>query len=496
MEQAGLVRREAGAKRRLGKQQRRIAELALPARDALASTKNAPARSEVVKFLASAGQAACSEVIYYTGVDMSLLRRMEKSGLLVFSEEERPPLPIADEADPAPLAELNAEQEAACQIIAPLLDRGSAQAVLLHGVTGSGKTQVYLRLVRQALDLGKTALVLVPEIALTPQLLRRFASCFGTQVAMLHSSLRLAERYDQWRRVRTGEARVVLGTRSAVFAPLKDLGLVILDEEQEGAYQSEQSPRYHARDAAKYLCARHGAVLVLGSATPSIETAWAAEQGVYRRAFLRSRYNRKSLPQVLIADLKEEVRAGNGGTIGSLLRRELSENLERGEQSILFLNRRGSSRMLICGECGHVPECPRCSVPMTYHSANRRLMCHYCGHSQRVLEKCPACGGWMKQVGAGTQKAEEELHALFPDAAVLRMDADTAGGNHEAILSRFEREKVPILLGTQMVAKGLDFENVTLVGVLLADQSLYVDHFRAAERTFNLLTQVVGRAGR
>ena len=289
---------------------------------------------------------------------------------------------------------------------------------------------------------------------------------------------------------------MVLGTRSAIFAPLADLGLVILDEEQESSYQSENPPRYHTRDIAKYLCVRDKATLVLGSATPAVETAWAAEQGNYHKALLRRRYNDHALPQVVISDLRQEIKAGNPGLIGSDLRRELEKNLANGEQSILFLNRRGSSRMLLCGECGHVPECPRCSVAMTYHSANGRLMCHYCNHSEKVTERCPECGGIMKHVGAGTQKIEEELRELFPEAGILRMDADTASGGHAAILERFEKERVPILLGTQMVAKGLDFENVTLVGVLSADLSLYVDHYRAAERTFSLLTQVVGRAGR
>ena len=284
--------------------------------------------------------------------------------------------------------------------------------------------------------------------------------------------------------------------RSARFAPLKNLGLIIMDEEQEGSYQSENVPRYDAREVAKYLCVREKAALVFGSATPTVETAWAVEQGSYQKALLRRRYNENALPEVLIADLRQEILNGNPGLISTPLRQELEKNLAAGEQSILFLNRRGSSRMLLCGECGYVPQCPRCSTAMTYHSANGRLMCHYCGHSEPAADTCPECGGWMKHVGAGTQKVEEELRELFPEAGILRMDADTTAGGHEEILQTFERERVPILLGTQMVAKGLDFENVTLVGVLSADISLYVDNYRAAERTFSLLTQVVGRAGR
>ena len=295
-----------------------------------------------------------------------------------------------------------------------------------------------------------------------------------------------------------GDVRVVLGTRSAVFAPLPDLGLIIMDEEQEPTYCSENPPRYHTRDVAQFRCAQSGALLLLGSATPTVETMYYAREGRYQVFPLYRRYNEKALPEVFIADLRDELRAGNETAVSEPLRSALEENLARGEQSILFLNRRGSSRMLLCGECGEVPECPRCSVPMTYHSANGRLMCHYCGHSEPAYERCPQCGGIMKHIGTGTQKVEEELHTLFPGAKVLRMDTDTVGASHghEKLLRQFEEEKIPILLGTQMVAKGLDFENVTLVGVLCADASLYIDNYRAPERTFSLLSQVVGRAGR
>ena len=500
MEKTGTVRCETEAARKIGDKTRRMVSLAVSAEDALAMTeakrRSAPARYEVVRLLAATGRASAADVCYFTGASTRTLKAMEKAGLLAFSEEEELRVPQATEVEPGAPIVLNGEQQAAYDGILSRMDSGKPEAALLHGVTGSGKTQVYLRLVQEALDRGKTAMVLVPEIILTPQMMRKFSSYFGSKVCMLHSSLRMTERYDQWKRIRRGEVQVVLGTRSAVFSPLKNLGLLILDEEQEGSYQSENPPRYHTRDVAKFLCAREKAVLLLGSATPTVESAWAAEEGTYHLFQLRRRYNAHALPQVRIADLRQEIRAGNPGLISDPLRQELEENLRRGEQSILFLNRRGSSRMLLCGECGHVPECPRCSVALTYHSANGRLMCHYCGHSERALEACPVCGGIMKHVGTGTQKVEEELQELFPEAGILRMDADTASGGHEAILSRFEKERIPILLGTQMVAKGLDFENVTLVGVLSADLSLYVDNYRAAERTFNLLTQVVGRAGR
>ena len=500
MKKAEILTCETDAKRKIADKSHRMVELAVNTEDAYALTepkrRSAPARYEVVNFLATAGRTPAAEVSYYTGASARTLKAMEKAGLIAFSEEEELRVPSLDDVEPGPEIVLNEEQQRAFEEILGRVQAAKPSVTLLHGVTGSGKTQVYLRLVQETLALGKTAMVLVPEIVLTPQMMRKFSSYFGSRVAMLHSSLKMTERYDQWKRIRRGEVDVVLGTRSALFAPLKNLGLIIMDEEQEESYQSENVPRYDAREVAKYLCVREKAALVFGSATPTVETTWAAEQGSYQKALLRRRYNENALPEVLIADLRQEILNGNPGLISTPLRQELEKNLAAGEQSILFLNRRGSSRMLLCGECGYVPQCPRCSTAMTYHSANGRLMCHYCGHSEPAADTCPECGGWMKHVGAGTQKVEEELRELFPEAGILRMDADTTAGGHEEILQTFERERVPILLGTQMVAKGLDFENVTLVGVLSADISLYVDNYRAAERTFSLLTQVVGRAGR
>ena len=500
LKKAGILACETNARRKVGDKFHRMVELAIDAGDAFAMTepkrRSAPVRYEVVNFLATAGRTPAAEVCYYTGASAQTLKAMEKAGLIAFSAEEAMRVPSFENVEPGPEIVLNEEQQTAFEEILERVQGARPSVTLLRGVTGSGKTQVYLRLVQETLALGRTAIVLVPEIVLTPQMMRKFSSYFGEKAAMLHSSLKMTERYDQWKRIRRGEVSVVLGTRSAIFAPLKNLGLIVMDEEQEGSYQSENVPRYDTREVAKYLCAREGAALVLGSATPTVESAWAAEQGTYQKALLRRRYNESALPQVLIADMRDEVRAGNPGLISAPLRQELERNLAAGEQCILFLNRLVSSRYLLCGECGYVPQCPRCSVAMTYHSANGRLMCHYCGHSQPVEETCPECGGWMKRIGAGTQKVEEELRELFPETGILRMDADTTAGGHEEILQSFERERVPILLGTQMVAKGLDFENVTLVGVLSADISLYVDNYRAAERTFSLLTQVAGRAGR
>ena len=500
MKKAEILTCETDAKRKIADKSHRMVELAVNTEDAYALTepkrRSAPARYEVVNFLATAGRTPAAEVSYYTGASSRTLKTMEKAGLIAFSEEEELRVPSLDDVEPGPEIVLNEEQQRAFEEILGRVQAAKPSVTLLHGVTGSGKTQVYLRLVQETLALGKTAMVLVPEIVLTPQMMRKFSSYFGSRVAMLHSSLKMTERYDQWKRIRRGEVDVVLGTRSALFAPLKNLGLIIMDEEQEGSYQSENVPRYDAREVAKYLCVREKAALVFGSATPTVETAWAVEQGSYQKALLRRRYNENALPEVLIADLRQEILNGNPGLISTPLRQELEKNLAAGEQSILFLNRRGSSRQLLCPQCGYVPQCPRCSVYLTYHSANGRMMCHYCGHSQPAPDTCPDCGGAMKHIGFGTQKVEEELTRLFPGTELLRMDADTVGEGHEKLLREFQRRRIPILLGTQMVAKGLDFAGVTLVGVLAADLSLYVDHYRAAERTFSLLTQVVGRAGR
>ncbi len=503
LEQCGLLVCETTMKQRLGDKTVRMASLCVSAEEALAAVepkrRSAPVRYAVIELLSREGTLSAQEISYYTGATMQTLRGLEKSGLIVLSEREALRVSSAEEgAEMSEPAALNAEQQAALDGLCPLLDREGGAAALLYGVTASGKTQVYLKLIAEALARGRTAMLLVPEIALTPQMMRRFTARFGADVVMLHSGLPLTERYDQWKRIRRGEVRVVLGTRSAVFAPLPDLGLIIIDEEQEGSYQSENPPRYHARDIAQFRCAQRGALMLLGSATPTVETAYYAKQGRYQVFSLHRRFNDLPLPRVLLADMKDELRQGNESAIGSTLRAELAKNLARGEQSILFLNRRGSARMLLCGECGYVPQCPRCSVPMTYHSANERLMCHYCGHSEPVMERCGECGGLMKRVGAGTQRVEQELSALFPEAKVLRMDADTvnAARSHETLLREFEEKNIPILLGTQMVAKGLDFERVTLVGVLDADLSLYAQNYHAAERTYSLLAQVVGRAGR
>ena len=479
----------------------RVASLAMPQEDAIAAVSrrraSASVRCAVVDLLCTEGSLAAPDIYYYTGATSRTLKSLEKDGIIRLEEREFFRVPNYAAAEAPPIL-LNEEQSAAFDGLNALAGSGAAQAALLHGVTASGKTQVYIRLIQQTLARGRTALLLVPEIALTPQVMAKFTAYFGNEVAMIHSALRLSERYDQWKRIRRGEIRIVLGTRSAVFAPLDNLGLIVMDEEQEGTYTSENPPRYQTRDVAQFRCAANNALLLLASATPTVETAYYARSGRYKVFYMNKRYNERSLPKVTIADLRADLRAGNDGVLSMPLRKELEYNLSHGEQSILFINRRGSARMLLCGGCGSAPQCPRCSVPLTFHSANHRLMCHYCGFSMPAPERGPDCGGPIRTVGAGTQKVEQELLDFFPGIGVLRMDTDTVGSTHghEKLLRRFSEEKVPVLIGTQMVAKGLDFENVTLVGVLAADLSLYVENYRAAERTFSLLTQVVGRAGR
>lgn len=479
----------------------RILSLAIDPAEAMqkASRARTPAQMDVVSLLSDGCSMSQKEVLYMTGISESALRGMVRKGILEQSSIETLRVPDYSMIEQIPAPVLSNEQEQAYQGIRQLLDSGKPEAALLFGVTGSGKTQIYLKLIDDVLAQGRSAIMLVPEIGLTPQFIRLFVGRFGDTVSVLHSALSAGERYDSWKKIRSGRARVVIGTRSAVFAPVRDLGLIVLDEEQDSAYKSEQSPRYHARDVAKRRVQQENAVLLLGSATPSIESYYGAQQGRYPMFTLRERYQGAALPQVTIADIRGESRAGWTYTIGQTLYEALQENLERGEQSILFLNRRGNSRVIGCSMCGWVPECPSCSTTLTYHSVSGRAMCHFCGASIEISGLCPVCySPHLFTECPGTQKVEEELHTILPKARVLRMDADTTSkkGSHHHLLEIFAKGRADILLGTQMVAKGLDFDHVTLVGVLDADQSLFAQDYRAKERTFSLITQVVGRAGR
>ena len=495
----GVITIETSASRGVGDKTEQIAVLDISPEDAMhrlsARTK---AQQAVVRLLSEIPEVSLKDIRYFTGASTPSVKALEQKGILHLETREVFRRPEHMTVVPAPPPILNEEQEHCFTGLKSLMDSGKANCALLYGVTGSGKTQVYIRLIHNALSQGKSALVLVPEIALTPQLVALFSAQFGDQIAILHSMLPAGARFDEWKRVRAGKATVVVGTRSAIFAPMQNLGLIILDEEQEASYKSENTPRYHAREIAKYRAAKDRGLLILGSATPSVESMYFAKQGVYALFTLKHRYNQKALPQVIISDIKETLRSGVDRSIGPRLEEEIRQNLDRGEQSILFINRRGTSKMAVCTECGESPQCPRCSVRLTYHKANGRLMCHHCGHSEPVHRYCQSCGGELTFTGAGTQMVQEEVEQLFPGVEVMRMDTDTisATHTHEKMLEKFRRQNIPILVGTQMVAKGLDFENVTLVGVISADQSLYVDDFRASERTFSLLTQVVGRAGR
>ena len=477
-----------------------IASLALSAEETMAfaqSLRHAPMQRSVLQTLCAVGTVAMKELCYFTGATPATVKRLAEMGYIALTRQE---LLRCREVVPAKLdgpLVLSEEQNAAFLGLAQRLERKDPGVALLYGVTGSGKTAVYLKLIRQCLDMGKTAMLLVPEIALTPQLLGLVAAHFGQNVAVLHSSLAAGERYDQWKRVRSGQASVVVGTRSAVFAPSPNLGLLILDEEQEHSYRSENSPRYDAREVAIWRGAHQGCLVLLGSATPSVETMYRAREGTYGLYTLKNRFGGRPLPKVEIVDMGREVKEGNDLSLSYPLLEAMRDTFEAGKQTILFLNRRGNSRSLICVDCGKAPECPRCSARLTYHSANERVMCHYCGFSRATPERCD-CGGKLKRVGTGTQKVQEELQKVCGDYTVERMDADTvtALNTHEMILNRFQSEKISVLLGTQMVAKGLNLPDVTLVGVLDADMSLYSDSYRAAETTFNMLTQVVGRSGR
>ena len=498
---AGLWFNEEGKQRAKDKTVE-VARLAVTSEDAAVIADNkrrrSPQQAAILDLLCSFEMLPVREILNHTGASRQSLKNLIKLELVELFQREvyRRPEVYADEVRPVP--ELNAEQEKAYKGLARLADGEKAAVALLFGVTGSGKTSVYIHLINDSLKKGKSAILLVPEIALTPQMLHTFSSHFGDEIAVLHSSLSTGERYDEWKRIKNGRAKVVIGTRSAIFAPVSNLGIIIIDEEQEETYKSENSPRYNARDIAKYLCSKAGCLLVLGSATPDISSRYNAETGKYSMFTLSERYNDMRLPEVKIVDMKRELRRGNGSDISDCLRDELEANIARGEQSILFINRRGAHKLISCGDCGYTYKCPRCSVSLTYHSANKRLMCHYCGYSRRVDDSCPDCGGTLKYVGTGTQHVEEQLHELFPDAGVLRMDTDTVApvGSHEKLFDQFRNENIPIMVGTQMVTKGLNFENVTLVGVISADQSLYSGDYRAGERTFSLITQVVGRSGR
>ena len=452
----------------------------------------------VCELLADIGAAGVNEICEFCSVGISVLNTLKKHNVVEFYNKEimRNPYLTSKEVCKEDIV-LSPEQNDAYLQNRQLL--GKSGVSLLFGVTGSGKTQVYLKLIDDVLNEGKDAIVLVPEISLTPQVLEKFRSRYGSKTAVIHSGLSLGERNDEFKRIDRGEAKIVIGTRSAVFAPVHNLGIIIIDEEQEQTYKSERTPRYNARDVAKFRTKYNNALLLLGSATPSIESYSNALKGKYFLSVLTERYGNAVLPNVVCVDMKNEMRNGNKSCISSVLRESLIEAVENNKQAILLINRRGYNTFIACNECGHILTCPNCSISLTYHSYNNRLTCHYCGYTKRLDNKCDNCqSNSVRYSGYGTQRIEEEVSALVPGAKVLRMDADTTSTkfSHEKLLNQFAQKEYNILIGTQMVAKGLDFEDVSLVGVVNADNSLYDESYSANERAFDLITQVIGRAGR
>ena len=479
----------------------RVASLTMPLEQAESSVKDGKLgerRKEVLRCLSQAGCLPEKELCYMTGVTTTLIKGLERAGLIKLDDIEVYRRPEIKKGEHAPNIVLSGAQQKAYDRISSLLD-WTTRGALLYGVTGSGKTEVYIKLIQEVLSRGQNAILLVPEIALTPQMVRRFCLYFNDEIAIIHSALTGTQRYDEYKRIRAGKARIVVGTRSAILAPISNLGIIIVDEEHEYTYKSENAPRYHAVDVAKFRASRNNCLVLLGSATPSVETMYSAETGKISLIRLESRYNEMPLPRTIISDMRGNLKNGSAACIGKELADEIGKNLEKREKTILFINRRGASNKLVCIDCGHIPTCERCSVSLVYHLKNDRLLCHHCGYSEKAAEVCPICGSsHLKYQGIGTQRVEEELLQLFPNIKIIRMDADTIVGrtSHEKLLDDFVQGDYDVLLGTQMVAKGLDFESVTLVGVLDGDGFMYSSDFRAQERAFSLMTQVVGRAGR
>ncbi len=473
----------------------------------LAARGRAGLRSEgqrlVVEYLKSIGSADIELIRANPGVSYANISALADKGIIKIIQSESIRNPYAEYARIRDNSEivLSPAQQTAYDTIESELLSDEARAALLFGVTGSGKTKVIMKAIDKTLSEGKRVIMLVPEIALTPQTVNIFCRRYGERVAVIHSSLSQGERFDAWRRIKRGEVDLVIGTRSAIFAPLDNIGMIVIDEEHEHTYKSESDPKYHARDIAAYRCGKNKALMLLASATPSLESFYKAKTGVYTLVPLRERYGGVRLPDAIIVDMREELRLGNTSPISDRLLKSLNSVYENENQAILFLNRRGYSTQISCKECGEVLSCPRCSVSLTYHNGKDggKLLCHMCGYSERVPKVCPSCSAdKLSFLGYGTQKLEAELNKYIPDMSVLRMDADTTGTkmSYDRMLEDFREGRHDILLGTQMVAKGHDFPRVTLVGVALADTSLYVSDFRAAEKTFSLLTQVIGRAGR
>ena len=489
---------------------RRTAKLLL-SKEAVATLLSATGRScirsegqrTVLRFLMDLGEADFDILKQLPSVNAAHIKALVDKDIISVREDEDIRNPYSEYAKVRDTSEivLSRAQRAAHETIEALYSEDAPRAALLYGITGSGKTKVIMKTIDRVIADGKSVIMLVPEISLTPQTVSIFCSRYGERVAVVHSGLSQGERLDAWRRIRRGDVDLVIGTRSAIFAPLSNIGMIVIDEEHEHTYKSESDPKYHARDIASYRCGRHNALMLLASATPSVESFYKAKSGAYTLVPLRERYGGAKLPRAVIVDMREELRLGNPSPISQRLYNMLTDVKENENQAILFLNRRGYSSHISCKECGEVLECPRCSVSLTYHSSasGGMLLCHMCGYREPTPRVCPSCSSdALSFLGFGTQKLESEMSKYLPEMKVMRMDADTTSGKlaYDRMLDDFRRGNADILLGTQMVAKGHDFPRVTLVGVALADTSLHVSDFRAAERTFSLLTQVIGRAGR
>ena len=454
-----------------------------------------------LEFLKENEGATLAEIEMFTDCSRAILKTLEKNGYIEIIEKkiERDPLENKTIERTTKL-KLTDEQEIAFDKINNTIQNNKYEEFLLYGVTGSGKTEIYLQLIEKVLEKGKTAIMLVPEISLTPQTINRFISRFGKEeIAVLHSKLSIGERYDEWNKIKEGRANIIIGARSAIFAPTENIGIIIIDEEHDSSYKSESSPRYNAKEIASILGKHGNFPVVLGSATPDMTTYYKAQNNEITKLTLTKRANNSSLPEVQIIDLKKELANGNRSVLSTALYEEMEKNLKNKKQTILFLNRRGFSTFIMCRECGYTVQCKNCNISMTYHRFENKLKCHYCGYEEKVVTICPNCkSNKIRYFGTGTQKIEEEVHKIFPSATTIRMDVDTVTkkNSHENILEKFKNENIDILIGTQMIVKGHHFPNVTLVGVIAADTSLNIDDYRANERTFQILTQVAGRAGR
>ncbi|MEH7512456.1 primosomal protein N' [Gottfriedia acidiceleris] len=495
----GLLEIEYEVKNKANKKTERVVSL-LKVLDEELPTISSPQQKDIIEYLRMNGQTSVKELKECLGITDSPIKTLEKNEVISIKTVEvyRDPYEGREIERSKPLPLIEEQQIAFEQIVSSFHERKN-KIHLLNGVTGSGKTEVYLQTIQEVLSEGKEAIVLVPEISLTPQIVGRFKSRFGNDVAVLHSGLSIGEKYDEWRKIQRKEVKVVVGARSAIFAPFENIGMIIIDEEHETTYKQDEHPRYHARDIAIWRGEYHHCPIVLGSATPTLESFARAGKGVYELNTMSKRVNQGPLPEVEIVDMREQLRIGNRTMFSTALHEKIIDRLEKKEQIILFLNRRGYSSFVMCRDCGYTIQCPHCEVSLTYHKHNHHLKCHYCGYETYMPKQCPSCQSkHIRFFGTGTQKVEEAITKTYPEARVIRMDNDTTSrkGAHEKMLKQFGNGEADILLGTQMIAKGLDFPNVTLVGVLAADSSLHLPDFRASERTFSLLTQVSGRAGR